>query len=259
MTANPGLVDTHSHIYLSDFDDDRDEVVQRAQSALVQKILLPNIDRSTVDRLHETEAAYPNICHAMMGLHPCSVGAQFEQELQELLDLFSQRSYIAVGEIGIDLHWDTTYLEQQKKAFLHQVDFAHQNDLPIVIHSRKSIDLIIDLLEKKALPGLRGVFHCFGGDLMQAERIRELGFLMGIGGVATFKNSALPQVLCNVDPKYLILETDAPYLTPHPHRGKRNEPAYVSLVAAKLGEVLALGPDELAAVTSQNAEKLFFS
>ncbi len=252
------LVDTHSHIYLPDFDDDLEDLVGRAREQEVGKILLPNIDRSTIDRLHQTAAAYPHICYPMMGLHPCSVAANFEEELQEILSLFHTHSYIAVGEIGIDLHWDTSFLEEQKTAFLRQVDFAHQSDLPIVIHSRKSIDLILDLLEDKALTGLRGVFHCFGGDLIQTQRIRDLGFMMGIGGVLTFKNSTLPEVLSKVDPTSLILETDAPYLTPHPHRGKRNEPAYVRLVADKLSEVLNLSLAETAAVTSANAERLFF-
>lgn len=253
------LIDTHSHIYLPDFDEDRVEVMQRAQDEGVNKILLPNIDQSTIERLHDTEKQFPEMCYAMMGLHPCSVGEHFEEELHAILAWFSQRPYVAIGEIGIDLHWDTTFLENQKAAFLEQVDFAHRENLPIVIHSRKSIDLILDILEARALPGLRGVFHCFGGDLTQSQRIHDLGFLMGIGGVVTFKNSKLPEVIAQVDPSDLILETDAPYLTPHPHRGKRNESVYVSLVANKLSEVLDMTPGEVASITTSNAERLFFA
>ena len=193
----------------------------------------------------------------MMGLHPCSVKENYEEELEIVEGWLKKRSFCAIGEIGIDLYWDKTFFEQQKKAFLKQVQWAKELEIPIVIHSRESIDIIIDLLKPEKDERLRGIFHCFTGDIRQAQEIIDLGFLMGIGGVLTFKKSGLDKTLANVDLAHLVLETDAPYLAPTPFRGKRNESAYVSLVAEKLAAVKDVSLEEIAAITTKNAEELF--
>lgn len=251
------MIDTHAHIYLDAFDSDREEVIGRAQARGVNQILLPNVDLDTIPAMHRLEEAYPGYCLAMMGLHPCSVDANFESVLKTIRQWLDERTYIGIGEIGIDLYWDKSFVDQQKEAFKIQVGWAHDMDLPIVIHSRESIDEILGILEDLNLTGLRGVFHCFTGNHKQAQRILDLGFYMGIGGVVTFKNAGLDKTLKEIDPGRLILETDAPYLTPHPHRGKRNESAYLYLVAEKLGEIYDIPATEVDRITSQGAHSLF--
>lgn len=251
------LIDTHAHLYLEKFKEDRPEVMQRAFERGVERIYLPNIDSSSIDDMLELEKAYPDRCLAMMGLHPCSVQADFESELSVVESWLEKRPFAAVGEIGIDLYWDKTYFEQQKEAFLRQIDWAKNLNLPIVIHSREATDVIIELLKGVQDDRLKGIFHCFTGTVDQAGAITEMGFLLGIGGVLTFKNAGLDQTIKEVDLQYLVLETDAPYLSPLPYRGKRNESSYVFYVAQKLAEIKGERIEKIADITTQNALGLF--
>ena len=250
------LIDSHAHIYLEQFDKDRDEIIERAHEAGLSAILMPNVDRETIDSMLEAEHKYPS-CYAMMGLHPCSVEREVDRQLYEIEEWLSRRSFIAVGEIGTDLYWDRTYWPQQQEAFRVQVAMAAERDLPVVIHCRDSIDETIELAEGMALPEYKGVFHCFTGNVAQAEQIINLGFHLGIGGVATFKNGNLDEVLRKISLDKILLETDSPYLAPVPHRGKRNEPAYVRLVAEKIASVREIALDEVLSQTSQNCRTLF--
>ena len=251
------LIDTHTHLYAEAFDGDRDEMIRRAQEAGVEKFYLPNIDSTSIEGMLRLENDYPNHCFAMMGLHPCSVKENYKEELAIAKKWLDSRPFCAIGEIGIDLYWDKNFEKQQREAFLIQVEWAIDKELPIVIHSRESIDIIIDLLKEVDDARLHGVFHCFTGNLDQAEAIIEMGFLLGLGGVLTFKNSGLDKTVKQIDLKHVILETDSPYLTPTPHRGKRNESAYVRLVAEKLAEIKARSLEEIAEITSENAERFF--
>lgn len=248
------LIDTHCHVYLDEFDDDRAAVLQRAKDAGVERILMPAIDSTTHQKMLKTEAENA-FCQSMMGLHPCSVGENFEDELTQVRKFLESRRFWAVGEIGLDFYWDRTYEEQQYEAFRRQIALSLEFDLPIVIHSRNSIDECIATV--KEFTGVKGVLHCFSGGVEQAKEIMQLGMYLGIGGVATFKNGGLDKVLPQVGLSRVVLETDAPYLAPVPYRGKRNEPAYVKIVAEKLADMLQLNVDEVANVTTQNAEDLF--
>ncbi|MFM2425954.1 MAG: hypothetical protein RL747_1498 [Bacteroidota bacterium] len=252
------LIDTHCHLYSEQFNEDRDQVILNAKRMGVDRILLPNVDLQTVSGMHELVANYPEVCFPMMGLHPCDVKADYEAEIAQLFSFFDTHTYCAVGEIGIDLYWDKTTQDIQEKAFLMQVEFALEKKLPIAIHSRNATHRIIELLKGYKGRGLTGVFHCFSESLELAQEILKLdGFLLGIGGVLTFKNAGLPEVLEHIDLAHIILETDSPYLPPVPHRGKRNEPAYTRLVAEKLADVKGLSLREVAEITTQNAERLF--
>ncbi|MEP1097483.1 MAG: TatD family hydrolase [Cyclobacteriaceae bacterium] len=252
------LIDTHAHIFLEEFKNDVDEVIQRAIDAGVEKILLPNIDVDSIDDLLEIEAKYPEVCHAMMGLHPCSVKQDFEKQLQVIEDWLSKRKFIAVGEIGTDLYWDKTFWDQQKQAFNIQCELAIKYDIPVAIHCRETIDETIDLVAGFAGQGLTGVFHCFTGSAAQGNSIINLGFYLGLGGVSTFKNGGLDLVIPELDLSKLVLETDSPYLSPAPERGKRNEPCKVNLIASKISEILNLSKDDVASLTTRNANNLFF-
>ncbi|MDX5345690.1 MAG: TatD family hydrolase [Hymenobacteraceae bacterium] len=251
------FIDTHSHIFAEQFKEDRDEALQRAFAAGVSKILMPNIDHASIDAMMQTEADYPQQCFAMMGLHPCSVTKSFAKELYLVEDWLSKRSFAAIGETGIDLYWDKTHLEQQKEALRIQVGWAKHYKLPIVLHTRDSFSETYDLLKPEQDGSLTGVFHCFSGTIEEAQQAIELGFYLGIGGVATFKNGGLDKVLPHIDLKHLVLETDSPYLAPVPHRGKRNESAYLPLIAQKVAELKEVDIAEVAAVTTQNAQNLF--
>ena len=252
------LTDTHTHLYLKDFDEDRAEVFKRARQENVKRMLLPNIDSSTISNLNSLCDEYPEECFPMMGLHPSSVGDNFQEELEIIYNQFGQRHYYAVGEIGIDLYWDKTYEKQQKKAFRTQIRWAINKKLPIVIHARDSFDEIFEILDEENCDDLKGVFHCFTGNKEQADKALAYGgFLLGIGGVLTFKNSKLDSVIEEIALENIILETDSPYLAPTPHRGKRNESAYVSLVADKLAEIKGLSKLKIAEITSDNAANLF--
>jgi TatD DNase family protein len=252
------IVDTHCHLYSKDFDEDRDEVIARSIRMGVDRILLPNVDLDTVDGMHDLMQKYPEVCRGMIGLHPCDVVEDWEHELSVLLALAESHTYCAVGEIGVDLYWDKTTQGIQEAAFIQQVEFALMKDLPIAIHSRNATHRIIEILKGFKGKGLRGVFHCFSESYELAQEIIKLdGFSLGIGGVLTFKNSGLGEVLKKVDLQHIVLETDSPYLSPMPHRGKRNEPSYTRLVAEKLADVKGLTLFEVAETTTRNAEKLF--
>jgi TatD DNase family protein len=250
-------VDSHAHIYAEQFETDRVDMMHRAEEQGVGKIFMPNIDHTSVDAMLELEMKYPSTCFPMMGLHPCSVNQDFEKELYITEGWLSKRKFAAVGEMGTDLYWDKTFWEQQVEAFTIQVSWAKKYRLPMVVHCRESMDQTIALTEKLQDGNLTGVFHCFTGTQEQAEKLIKLGFYLGIGGVATFKKGGMEKVLPHIPPDRIVLETDSPYLTPAPHRGKRNEPSYIPLIAKRVAEIKNIGVDELKTVTTQNALKLF--
>ncbi len=252
------LIDTHTHLFAEEFDSDRKEVVQRAISAGVNKLFLPNIDSSSIQSMLDLEKQFPENCFAMMGLHPCSVKENYLEELKIIEDWFLKRKFSAVGEIGMDYHWDKTFIPQQKDAFSKQIDLAKKYNLPIVIHQRECFDDVFEIVKSKNGNNLKGIFHCFTGTIEEANRIISLGgFKMGIGGAVTYKNSKLPEVLKQIDLKHIVLETDSPYLTPVPHRGKRNESSFVIFVAQKIAEVKGITVEEVAKITTKNAEDIF--
>ncbi len=250
-------IDTHAHIYLKNFKEDIAEVLQKSHDAGVHKILMPNIDHTSIDDMLGLEAKHPEQCTAMMGLHPCSVTKDFEKELYIVEEWLNKREFVAVGEIGTDLYWDKTLLEEQKEAFKIQVGFAKQYKIPIAIHCRDSFDETIEMVEALKDENLTGVFHCFTGSVEEAKRVADVGFYLGIGGVATFKNGGMDKVLPEIDLAHMILETDAPYLTPTPHRGKRNEPNYIPIIANKIAEYQGIDISKVAATTTRNAKALF--
>jgi TatD DNase family protein len=251
------LIDTHAHIYLEEFDADRTDMMHRSAEAGVDKIYMPNVDHTSIDRMLELELKNPNVCIPMMGLHPCYVKKDFEKELYLVEDWLNKRKFSAVGEIGTDLYWDKTFWPQQQEAFKVQVNWAKRFKLPIVIHCRESIDETIALLEPLIEDGLKGVFHCFSGTLTQAEKVIAMGFFLGYGGVATFKNGGQDKVIPHIPLDSIVLETDSPYLAPVPHRGKRNEPAYIELVANRVADLRGISGPEVNQKTSHNANQLF--
>ncbi len=249
--------DTHTHLYAQEFDDDREKVMESAEKLGVRRFYLPNIDSSSINPMLELEKRYPGRCFPMMGLHPCSVKENYLQELTLVEDWLEKRKFCAIGEVGIDLYWDKTFLIQQQEAFRRQINWALQYKLPIVIHCREAFDPIMEIIS--GYPGcLRGIFHCFSGSLDQAWQVLELGnFKLGIGGVLTFKNAGLDKVVEQIELKNLVLETDAPYLAPVPHRGKRNEPGYLFNVARQLAVIKNIPIEEVAQITTQNALEVF--
>ncbi len=249
-------IDTHAHIYHADFDSDRQDMLIRCEQAEVKKIFMPNVDHTSIDAMLELESRATN-CIAMMGLHPCSVKKDFERELYLVEDWLSKRKFAAVGEIGTDLYWDDTFWSQQQEAFTVQVNWAKKYGVAVVIHCRNSIDQTIDLVEHLQDGKLTGVFHCFSGSAEQAERIAKLNFYVGIGGVATFKKGGMDTVLPAIPLEKIVLETDSPYLAPVPHRGKRNEPSYIPLVAERVAEFKKVSVDEVQRQTTTNALTLF--
>lgn len=251
------LIDTHAHIYLEEFDADREDMMHRSAEAGVDKIYMPNVDHTSIDRMLELELKHPGVCIPMMGLHPCYIKKDFEKELYLVEDWLNKRKFSAVGEIGTDLYWDKTFWPQQQEAFKVQVGWARKLKLPIVIHCRESIDETIALLEPMLGDGLKGVFHCFSGTLAQAKRIMAMGFYLGYGGVATFKNGGQDKVIPHIPLDSIVLETDSPYLAPVPHRGKRNEPAYIELVANRIADLRGISGSEVKQKTSHNANQLF--
>lgn len=251
------LIDTHTHLYLNAFDNDRDEMVERAIATGVKYMFLPNIDSSSVKGMHALCERFPENCFPMMGLHPTSVKENYQEEIEKVKRLLDENIYYGIGETGIDLYWDKTFYREQVKAFNIQIDLALEYELPLVIHARESFDEIFRVLENRDISGLQGVFHCFTGTMEEANRAIGLGFMLGIGGVLTYKKSGLDQVVSKIGIKDLILETDAPFLPPVPHRGKRNESAYVLHIADKLAEVLNIPVAEVASITTSNACKLF--
>ena len=250
------LIDTHCHLYLDEFKADLDQIIARAEGEGVSKFFLPAIDSSETDHLFETERRFKDKCFPMMGLHPCSVKENYEVELRLVEDWLNERPFAAVGEIGLDYYWDLSFKSQQLKAFQQQIEWAVQHKLPIVIHSRNSLDDCIEVV-KPFNRKLTGIYHCFSGSLEQANKIIEMGFCLGIGGVVTYKNSGLAEVVKEISLENIVLETDAPYLTPVPFRGKRNESSYLKYVAQKLAEIKKITTDEVASITTQNAQRIF--
>jgi TatD DNase family protein len=251
------LTDSHCHIYAEQFREDRGEALRRAFEAQVGRIFMPNIDHTSIDAMMETEAAFPENCFAMMGLHPCSVNKQFMRELYRVEEWLGKRPFAAIGETGIDLFWDKTFKEQQLEALHIQIELAKKFKLPIVLHTRDSFAETLEVIQQTQDGTLRGVFHCFTGTREDAEKAVELQFMLGIGGVATFKNGGLDQVLPHISLDYLLLETDAPYLAPVPHRGKRNEPAYLPLIADRIAGLKNVSKEEVWEKTTKNALSLF--
>lgn len=252
------LIDTHSHIYLEEFDEDRVEVITKAKAQGLKKVLLPNVDASTIERMHETEKANPDFCMAMMGVHPTSIKANYREELDIAKQHLDQREYLAIGEVGIDLYWDKTFRNEQMLAFEEQIIWAKQLGIPVVIHCRDAFPEVFEVVEKQLDDKLRGVFHSFTGTEEEAQRIVEYGsFMMGINGVVTFKNTHLREAIQNVPIEKLVLETDAPYLAPVPHRGRRNEPSYIMKVAETLATVYRTNLEGIIAQTSENAVRMF--
>ena len=253
------FIDTHTHLYDDRLDETaQDAMIQRAIDAGVHKLYMPNCDLATVDGMMRIARDWPDHCVPMMGLHPCYVKEDYQQELDQMKVLLDKTPFAAVGEIGLDYYWDKTFVPQQKEAFEQQIDWALERDLPIVIHSRESTQDCIDIVRRKQNGKLRGIFHCFSGTAEEARQIVEIGhFWLGIGGVVTYKNSTLPDIVAAVPVDYLVLETDAPYLSPVPHRGKRNESSYIPLIAAKVADIKGLSIEELGAVTTASAGKIF--
>lgn len=255
------LVDTHAHLYAEEFDADRDQMLANAMAKGIQKFFLPNIDSRSIGVMKELVQKYPSHCFAMMGLHPCSVKETVEEELALVKEHLFSEKFCAVGEIGIDLYWDKTFIVQQKQAFRTQIQWAIDLKLPISIHCRNAYDEIYEILQEFCAPhkdnALKGIFHCFSGNTEQAKQITDLGFYLGIGGVVTFKNSGLDKVVQAMELNQLVLETDSPYLAPTPHRGKRNESAYIALIAQKIAEIKNCSIEQVAEQTSLNAKHVF--
>lgn len=251
------LIDTHAHIYSSKFQDDLDDVLGAAKTLGVRKIYMPNIDSTSIESMLKIEQEYSDFCHAMMGIHPCYVKDNFREELDIAQSWLEKRDFCAIGEIGIDLYWDKSHKDQQVTAFETQINWGKDLRKPIVIHCRDSMDLSIDIVRKHQDGNLRGVFHCFTGTIEQAKQIVDMGFMLGIGGVATFKNGGLDQVLPWLATSSVLLETDSPYLAPVPFRGKRNEPAYLNTIANRVGELMQCNLNEISSVTTHNALRLF--
>jgi TatD DNase family protein len=252
------FTDTHTHLYSSQFKEDQFEMMQRSFDAGVTRLFVPSIDSSYAERMYQVEEQFPDHVFLMMGLHPCYVKPEtYEAELNFVTTELTKRKFYAVGEIGIDLFWDTSTLAIQKKAFQYQIQLAKQHGLGINIHSRDAFDEVFEVLESERDDKLFGIFHCFSGNLAQAQQAISLGLKLGIGGVATFKNGKIDQFLNQIDLKHIVLETDSPYLAPVPHRGKRNESAYTVLVAQKVAEIYQLPIEEIAKITTENSKHVF--
>lgn len=251
------ITDTHTHLYSSEFDSDRKEVIQRAIDAGVSRFFIPAIDSAYTQSMYDLEKAYPSTIFLMMGLHPTHVKDNYLEELQLVAEELSKRKFFAVGEIGIDLYWDKTHLPQQQDAFRKQIQLAKQYKLPIVIHCREAFDEIFEILEEEKSPDLFGIFHCFSGTYEQALQAISYNMKLGIGGVVTFKNGKIDQFLNQIDLKHLVLETDSPYLAPVPFRGKRNESSYLLHIVDKLAEIYKLPKEKIAQITTENSKEIF--
>ncbi|MCL1974296.1 MAG: TatD family hydrolase [Bacteroidetes bacterium] len=252
------LIDTHCHLYTDAFDLDRQQVVERSIQADVQYIILPGIDAETHSALMRTSAAFPHFCLPAIGLHPTSVSTDYESELDFLEQQLKDTSFIAIGEVGIDGYWSQEFIKQQCEAFERQLEWAAHYNLPVIIHSRSAFDKLFELLYLRRSLNIRGVFHAFSGNYQQFRQLQKCGtFKIGIGGVLTYKNAGLAQTVAKIDPSFFLLETDAPWLTPVPHRGQRNESAYLSFIAQRLSEILEKPYEEIACITTQNACSLF--
>ncbi len=251
------LVDTHCHLYLKEFEKDIADYILRAKTNQIEKIYLPAINSETTEQLLLLEKKYPEICMAMMGLHPCYVKENHKEELKKVEELFETRNFVAVGECGLDFYWDSSFSKEQYYALEQQLEWALHYSIPIILHTRNATQQTIDIIKPHIAKGLRGVFHCFGGTLREANEITDMNFYLGIGGVATYKNAGLDKVLKDISIHHIVLETDAPYLSPVPHRGKQNEPSYLKIIAEKLSDIKDCSFEEVSVVTSNNAKKLF--
>ena len=251
------ITDTHTHLYSEAFDEDRDAMVQRALDSGVERFFIPAIDSSYTQRMLDLESDYPGKVFLMMGLHPTHVKENYKDELAHVEQLLSQRNFYAVGEIGIDLYWDKTFLREQQDAFVYQIRLAKKHKLPIVIHCRESFDEIFEILEQEQDENLFGIFHCFTGTMEQAEKAISYNMKLGIGGVVTFKNGKIDQFLNQIDLEHIVLETDSPYLSPIPYRGKRNESSYITNVLDKLSEIYGKSQKEIAKITTENSKTVF--
>ena len=251
------IIDTHSHLYLEEFSNEIEQIIIRSKNSGVEKIFLPAIDSVTTQLLLQLEQQFPDYCNAMMGLHPCYVKENYKSELEQVSSLLYQRKFAAIGECGLDFYWDKTFVKEQYEALEQQIEWALEFQLPVVLHTRNATQETIDVIKKYTDKGLKGIFHCFGGSVDEAHQIIEMGFYLGIGGVVTYKNAGLDKVLKDIDLKHIVLETDSPYLTPVPHRGKRNETSYLKIIAEKIAEIKNCSYEEVAIVTTQNAFSLF--
>lgn len=252
------LTDTHTHLYSKEFDAERTQLIKSAIKLGITRFFMPNIDSDSIPVMYQVEKEFPDNCFAMMGLHPCSVNATVQHELQVVRHWLAKRKFAAIGEIGIDLYWDKTFIQQQQDAFRAQIALAKQYDLPYVIHSRNSFNEVMEIVSEFKQNNVKAIFHCFSGNVEQAEQVIAAGdFKLGIGGVVTFKNSGLDKVVEAIDLKHIVLETDAPYLAPVPHRGQRNNPAYLMLIARKIADIKNISIEEVAEVTTQNSKDVF--
>ena len=251
------LTDTHTHLYYETIADKRGALMERCLNNNISRLFLPNVDRESVPLVFDLVQAYPDQCYPMLGLHPCSVKENWQQELNDIQGAHQQHQIVAIGEIGIDLYWDKTTLNEQIEAFRQQINWAKSLKLPIVIHCRDAFNEVYEVLQQEQDENLRGVFHCFTGTLEQAQKVTALGFYLGIGGVVTYKNSGLDKVVAEIDLKHIVLETDSPYLTPVPFRGKPNESSYLIYIAQKVAELHQISMDTVADITTENSKKLF--
>ncbi|MCU0454887.1 MAG: TatD family hydrolase [Bacteroidales bacterium] len=251
------LIDTHTHLYLPEFDPDRDEMIRRAQGNGVEKLLMPNIDVGSLSAMLNASSKYPGICIPMLGLHPTSVKDDYGKQIDKLEKIFDNHRFIAIGEIGIDLYWDKTHIREQLDAMKRQLAFALKAGLPVVIHSRESFPEVFSVLDDFEGSGLKGVLHAFSGTLDDALKAAKMGFMLGIGGPITFKNSRLDEIVREVGLEHIVLETDSPYLAPVPYRGKRNESSYLTLINRRLAEIFNVSEEESAGITYHNSCHLF--
>ncbi|MDD4031634.1 MAG: TatD family hydrolase [Bacteroidales bacterium] len=252
-------IDTHSHLYSEEFRDDLSLVIQRARESGVSKIILPNIDQHSIAPMDELCKACPDVFYPTLGLHPTSVDEKYSEILDSMEKELDKPGIVAIGEVGLDFYWDVSKKHEQELAFARQLEWARDTGLPLIIHSRKSLEQILEMIKPRQNGNLKGVFHCYPGDIPQSKRITDLGFLLGIGGVVTFKNAGLAKVVQETDLSYIVLETDAPYLSPVPYRGQRNESSYIPLIGTKISEIKQLSTEEVARKTTQSAIKLFFN
>ncbi|MCL6295315.1 TatD family hydrolase [Jejuia spongiicola] len=251
------ITDTHTHLYSESFDEDREQIINRAIELGVIRFFIPAIDSTYTDAMFQLEKKYPDYMFLMMGLHPTHVKNNYIEELKHVEKLLAERSFYAIGEIGIDLYWDTSTLDIQKKAFKHQIQLAKKYQLPIVIHCRDAFDEIFEVLEEEKSDDLFGIFHCFTGTIEQAHQAISYNMKLGIGGVVTFKNGKIDKFLNQIDLKHIVLETDAPYLSPVPYRGKRNESSYIIKVLEKLSDLYNMSQQDIAKVTTENSKSVF--
>jgi len=251
------MIDTHCHLYLSEFEQDIEAVISNAREVGVEKMYLPAINSETHDQMLQLEAKYPGHCIAMMGLHPCYVKENYLEELLKVENYLKARNFAAIGECGLDFYWDTTFVQQQYLVLEQQIEWAKQYKLPIILHTRNATKETIEVISKNRSNQLKGIFHCFGGSIEEANQIIEMGFYLGIGGVVTYKNAGLDLLLNEIDLKHLVLETDAPYLSPVPMRGKRNESKFLKIIAEKIATIKNCSFEDVVAITDENAQLIF--